>query len=239
MRLYTHTHGISLIVIIITIVIIATGNTVYANFQSRPGTNIYYTGSADTHFVNIRKMESASGSLGLSATIDANGNETSASNNIDAHMMKQTEFGIVVTHINSQYGVKYANITKRSDRSDTVNDYTKAYSTTLNMSGIMGIGSYYNYSLSSTNNRYLFVASASALQSNLSNTTVFKTVKSRYINLYSTTKKSGDGVEYFNNDIFNSTAISIFSGTSYMSSYKSSSYYNNSSYAVIVNGIGV
>ena len=44
--------------------------------------------------------------MGLSATIDDSGNETSSSNNIDAHMIKNTEWGAAVMLMDSAYGSK-------------------------------------------------------------------------------------------------------------------------------------
>lgn len=79
--------------------------TVHANVQSRPD-NDSLISEAGKFFTLIRKMETTDGPMGLSATIDDSGNETSSSNSIDAHMIKNTEWGATVMLMNSDYGSK-------------------------------------------------------------------------------------------------------------------------------------
>ena len=80
--------------------------TVHANVQSRPDNTSLTKKSAGEFFTLIRKMETTGGPMGLSATIDDSGNETSSSNNIDAHMIKNTEWGAAVMLMDSAYGSK-------------------------------------------------------------------------------------------------------------------------------------
>jgi len=78
---------------------------VNANLQSRPGAAPLYSRTVSDFFIMARNMEQPNESFGLSATIDqANGNETSPSNGIDVHMMKNTEYGTAVMLGASSYG---------------------------------------------------------------------------------------------------------------------------------------
>ena len=69
---------------------------VQAVLQSNPNTHykgIYYSDYWITYF---RDMEKTGGALGLSETINATTKlATSASNNLDSHMMKSTEYGAI------------------------------------------------------------------------------------------------------------------------------------------------
>lgn len=96
---------ISSIGIGLAIYIMLTG-TVHANVQSRPDNTRLTYKKAGEFFTLIRKMETTDGPMGLSATIDDSGNETSSSNNIDAHMIKNTEWGAAVMLMDSAYGSK-------------------------------------------------------------------------------------------------------------------------------------
>ena len=54
--------------------------------------------------VNIRKMESLGGGMGLTETINANLTPATPSNNIDIHMEKNTEYGAMAILSASSYG---------------------------------------------------------------------------------------------------------------------------------------
>lgn len=92
-----------LLVLIGLITYIMFANNVQA-YQSRPNVNT----KSDTvinMFVNTRKMEIVSGGpLGLDANVNDDGIETSASNNIDVHLTKNTEWGTVAMLSASIYG---------------------------------------------------------------------------------------------------------------------------------------
>ena len=62
--------------------------------------------NASEFFPLIRQMETADGPLGLNASISDDGTETSSSNNIDVHMIKNTEYGTVGMLAASVYGAK-------------------------------------------------------------------------------------------------------------------------------------
>lgn len=106
--------------------------TVHANVQSRPDNTRLTNKSAGQFFTLIRKMETTDGPMGLSATIDDSGNETSSSNNIDAHMIKNTEWGAAVMLMDSAYGLK-------------ISGSSSTATTTGNASGVYQMFSGYEY----------------------------------------------------------------------------------------------
>jgi len=94
-----------LAMVLVAILPIIFGTKVNANLQSRPGAGALRNRTASDFFIMARNMERANESFGLNATIDqANGNETSESNGIDVHMMKNTEYGTAVMLGASAYG---------------------------------------------------------------------------------------------------------------------------------------
>jgi hypothetical protein len=87
------------------IILAALTTKVQANLQSRPEVTSLVNKSAEEFFIMSRNMEQSNESFGLNATIDqSNGTETSASNNIDVHMAKNTEWGTAVMLGASNYG---------------------------------------------------------------------------------------------------------------------------------------
>lgn len=63
------------------------------------------TKTIDQWMLQIRQMETLGGGLGLSETINATGlRATSASNNVDVHMQKNTEYGALIILSASNYG---------------------------------------------------------------------------------------------------------------------------------------
>ncbi len=100
-----------------------------ANLQSRPGAPSLVSTTASNFFLLCRQMETSGGPLGLSATIEVQDNkvkETSDSNGIDVHMIKNTEYGTAAMLAASAYGEC------PSGYSSSITD-----STTGNDSGIM------------------------------------------------------------------------------------------------------
>lgn len=78
-----------------------------AAYQSRPNFSSLVNTTTNSFFENIRKMESADGPMGLNAEFtvsDTEVKETSASNNIDVHMIKNSEWGAAVLLASSGYG---------------------------------------------------------------------------------------------------------------------------------------
>lgn len=102
-----------LVLIILMILILSIPGSVQANVQSvkNSSTTTGTTGihTADQFYLLIRQMESNTGPMGLSATIDSTtGEETSFSNNIDTHIIKDTEWGAMAMLMDSDYGSKQA-----------------------------------------------------------------------------------------------------------------------------------
>lgn len=118
-------HIMAIFVLMITILLIE--SNVKANVQAIPTNKYEGTIYLPTkHFELIRKMETSAGPMGLNADVDETGTETSTSNNIDVHMIKNTEWGAMAMLMNSNYGSK---------ASGSSEDYT----TTGNASGIFAI----------------------------------------------------------------------------------------------------
>lgn len=75
--------------------------------QSKSTTTLLKDKSASEFFLLCRQIETENGALGLNATIEVQNNkvvETSSSNNIDAHMIKNTEWGTIAILSASIYG---------------------------------------------------------------------------------------------------------------------------------------
>lgn len=77
-----------------------------AVLESRPDSASLVNKSASEFFALIRRMETSEGPLGLNAVVTEVGTETSNSNNIDVHMIKNTEYGTVGMLAASIYGAK-------------------------------------------------------------------------------------------------------------------------------------
>lgn len=107
-----------------------------ASLQSRPNVSSLVSKTASEFFRLCREMETSSGPMGLNATITTDEvtgkvNETSGSNGIDVHMIKNTEYGAAALLSASAYG-------------DCPNGYSvsgTSDSTTKNKSGIMQMAS--------------------------------------------------------------------------------------------------
>ena len=123
-------------IILFIIAILAFPTTSNASLQSRPNATSLINKSADEFFLLCRQMETSSGPLGLNATIEVQDDkvvETSNSNGIDVHMIKNTEYGTAAMLAASAYG------NCPQGFSGNIND-----STTQNESGIMqmAVGKY-------------------------------------------------------------------------------------------------
>ena len=159
--------------------------TVQAALQSVPsGTTKRDT--AANWIINIRKMENAGGGMGLKETINGrNGLATSESNNIDVHLLKNTEYGAIVLLGASDYGKQGTDIqARRMDYGDTTGTGVQA-STTGNKYGVYELG-YINMKADASNRMNEWVAGGGP--SFLSN------IASRYIDRYPTANvgKAGD-----------------------------------------------
>lgn len=156
---------IAIILTIITILFILTPNS-NAVLNSNGSTPVKQT--PNNWIINIRKIESLGGGLGLTETIKSDLTPSSASNSLDIHMEKNTEYGTMAILSASSYG--------------NPNKIASGGTTTGNETGIV----------MNLNNEWT-AAVSSYLNSNYSN---MKNASSRYINVYPTTyvKKIGDAI---------------------------------------------
>ena len=93
----------SVVAIIMTAFNVNISNAV---LESRPDSVSLVNKIPSDFFSLIRQMETSDGPLGLNATVSDDGTETSSSNNIDVHMIKNTEYGTVGMLAASVYGTK-------------------------------------------------------------------------------------------------------------------------------------
>lgn len=108
-------------------------------YQAAPGISTYRYATANDFFVNSRMMETSGGTLGLNAsiTVDENGIVTeTGSNNIDSHMIKNTEWGAIVMLSGSKYGIGLENSVNNSMNGLY---YEDTASTTYNSYGVYGM----------------------------------------------------------------------------------------------------
>ncbi len=132
--------------------------------------------SADTWIKDIRKMESTDGELGLLEEINEDTLvATTDSNNIDVHLLKNTEYGAILLLGASDYGKQGASIEDRyMDAGETTVLTGVQASTTGNRYGIYEMG-YYSMTLNPYNpNEWV----AAGLDTFLPN------IASRYIDRY-------------------------------------------------------
>lgn len=121
---------------------LVTLTNVHAALQSRPGVDVKVSTNASTFFKLMRDMEAEGGALGLNATFAQNSStkeyeETSATNNVDSHMCKNTEWGAAAMLSASSYGSGSGNVQKSFN--STTKIYNVTASTTGNMTGIFGM----------------------------------------------------------------------------------------------------
>ena len=147
------------------IVAILTLSTVsFANLQSRPDRTRLVSQTANQFFIKARNMEAPGGVLGKQASIDQEtGGEASSSNNIDAHMCKNTEYGAAAILSVSQYGYSEKVPETSGIYNASNNTYTLGDSTT----GAAGTESYYYglFDMSNNwqeNNNYKYTYTATA-----------------------------------------------------------------------------
>ena len=140
------------IIAVLMAILMTTNVHAALQLQSRPGVRAQTAGNYSTlgridvsgFFKLIREMEAEGGALGLNATFAQNSStkeyeETSASNNIDAHMCKNTEWGTVAMLSASEYGAGVGKMTNEYDTSTYM--YGESASTTGNMTGVFGMKS--------------------------------------------------------------------------------------------------
>ena len=156
------------------IVAILTLSTVsFANLQSRPDRTRLVSQTANQFFIKARNMEAPGGVLGKQASIDQEtGGESSSSNNIDAHMCKNTEYGAAAILSVSQYGYSEKVPETSGIYNASNNTYTLGDSTT----GAAGTESYYYglFDMSNNLSNYKITYTATAHRDTKTTDTIYQ-----------------------------------------------------------------
>ncbi len=172
------------IVLMLVTILLLIGNT-NAAYQSIP-TGEGVKAQPGTWMEEIRKMEGSGQGMGLNETINTSTClATSASNNIDVHMLKNTEYGAIVLLGASDYGKQGAGNVRYMDTGLTTTSGTDVKaSSTGNVYGIYELG-YYNMNIAYKQYEWTAGGGSDFLRS----------IAPRYINRYSIAEgsaRSGD-----------------------------------------------
>ena len=172
-----------IVVAILLFGILCTPNSAYATLQSNPATH-YKTKKANITWISeIRKMETTGGAMGLTEQLNSDLTPKTDSNNIDVHMMKNTEYGAISILSASSYG----------------NPTTIATSTIKTTTGNK-TGVYYNvYSGNSTNDDCYAYGECVAATMKSTVGDIYNNVSNEYFNLYNgNVYKVGDSINMGN-----------------------------------------
>jgi hypothetical protein len=207
-----------LIIVAAVVSLSIVNEAVYAMVESRPGEYPLRSITANDMFIRGRSVEQEGEALGLTAIVDQYGNEP-VSNNIDAHMMKNTEWGAVAYLAQSIYGKGTANniasTGSRTGGSSSPTGYLSSttMSTTQNAYGVYGM---YNTSY------YTYVAAHHVTYNTTNMLSIFN-ARVRYKDIYTTTNQT---------DIPGGATSETFGW--YGQQYTSSSHYSFSSSEPII-----
>lgn len=159
-----------IVVAILLFGILCMPNSAYATLQSNPSTQYVTQKSGTTWLSEIRKMETTGGAMGLTEQLNSDLTPKTDSNNIDVHMMKNTEYGAIAILSASGYG------------NPTTLKASTIKTTTGNKTGVY-------YKVEYTTN-YRELVAGGMRTSDISN------VNLRYINIYTSAedRKVGDAV---------------------------------------------
>lgn len=161
-----------IVVAILLFCILCMPNSAYATLQSNPSTQYVTKKTPVTWLSEIRKMETTGGAMGLTEQLNSDLTPKTDSNNIDVHMMKNTEYGAIAILSASGYG------NPTTIMSSTIK------TTTGNKTGV-----YYNVE-NAFQNKYTETVAGGMMQSYIQNFNV------RYINIYTSDsdQKVGDAL---------------------------------------------
>lgn len=161
-----------IVVAILLFGILCTPNSAYATLQSNPSTQYKTKKISVTWLSEIRKMETTGGAMGLTEQLNSDLTPKTDSNNIDVHMMKNTEYGAIAILSASSYG------NPKTIMSSTIK------TTTGNKTGV-----YYDVD-NGFQNKYTETVAGGMMQSYIQNFNV------RYINIYTSDsdQKVGDAL---------------------------------------------
>ena len=93
-----------IIVSIILLMVIILKGEVKATLQANPNTHYEKEDMLNNWMVNIRNMEKVGEAMGLSETLKTDLTSASSSNNIDVHLVRNTEYGAIAILSASGYG---------------------------------------------------------------------------------------------------------------------------------------
>lgn len=164
--------------LLLTSLVVTNATVSNAIAESRPDYESLISKTASQFFAIVRQMETEGGPLGLKATVDDTGTETSASNGIDCHMIKNTEYGTVGMLAASIYGAK------------TSTGFGSVKTTTNNVTGVYQMGT-----KSNEKNEYVAGILGTATSVYVTN---IKNADPKYWNNYTDSKdsyKPGDGTK--------------------------------------------
>lgn len=170
--------------IILLIIFLTPG--VYANYQSIETGNSL-NNVATIWITGIRQMESSGQGMGLSEEIDTTtALATTESNNIDVHLLKNTEYGAILLLGASDYGKQGSSIDDRRMDRGSVSGTAVQASTTGNRYGIYEMG-YNNMTPSNKSNAEWTAGGGTEFLTNIAK---------RYRNIYeSATERAGEATK--------------------------------------------
>ena len=116
-------------VITIILLTILQGKVNAATLQSNPNTHYKTRYAPENVIKSIRTMEASGGAMGLSETVKTDQTFIGESNNIDVHMMRNTEYGAIAILSVSGYG-NSKNIQNSTIQSTTGNETGIYYTST-------------------------------------------------------------------------------------------------------------
>ena len=179
------TRKIITLIMLSLVAVILLSSKVQANYQSVQRGKLKEQIGISKWIPEIRQMESSGNGMGLKETIDTTtGLATTETNNIDVHMLKNTEYGAIVLLGASDYGKQGATINdRRMDQGAVIGANIQA-STTGNRYGVYEIG-------------YVLLETGSAMYTTTRfenvaglNTSYLPQIAARYINRYNYEVKS-------------------------------------------------
>jgi len=171
-----------IILAILLLISIICSSKADATYQSRPGFSALVSTTASDFFINIRKMETSEGPMGLNADLDSNYNDTTG-NGIDVHMIKNSEWGAVAMLAMSGYG---------GGATDAIDTYTTGSS---NYTGVYAMGNgNWEYTMTFATTDGTTVTSSNSHQNKLAG------INSKYYDLYyvTTAMSLSDNTSFYN-----------------------------------------
>ncbi len=198
-------------ILAITCALIMTTN-VHAALQSRPGVYVKNYLTPSEFFKQIREMETSNGALGLNSMFEEDATtkeykETTQTNNIDSHMIKNTEWGAAVMLSASDYGAGVGNVVNSYSHSTML--YGDTSSTTGNKSGIYGLN------IGPTQHEFVAGGIIEKMTENLFGYLI--SAPNRYVDKYASSDDSTDSTRFiFGDATYETNSFKAYKGDSYV-----------------------